>query len=92
MRQVCPPSSETSTPATTPPPSTAVPEMVTVVRAGMLAPEAGCTIEAVGAVTSVDLVAATSPGCMLYGWAPMSANRLTVACCIRASTGVPLPS
>ena len=41
----------------------------------------------VGAVVSVDAVAATRSPRRVEGWMPMSAKRFTVACCIRASTG-----
>ena len=43
-----------------------------------------------GAVVSVDAVAATRAAWIEPGCAPMSANRLTVACCIRRS-GVEAP-
>src|SRR6266566_8853030 len=81
--QVLPPSVDTSTPATTPPPaSPAVPVIVTVVPSEMLAPAAGDVIVDVGAVVSVDAVAAVSPEISVEGCAPMSANRLTVTCCM----------
>ena len=36
---------------------------------------------------SVDFVAATRPDISVLGWTPMSAKRLTCACCIRLSAG-----
>ena len=60
--QVEPPSVDTSTPATTPPPvSAAVPVIVTFVPSVTFAPAAGDVIVEVGAVVSVDFVARTSP-------------------------------
>ena len=38
-----------------------------------------------GGVASVDVVARLSPDCRVPGWTPMSASRLTVACCILGS-------
>ena len=49
------------------------------------APLVGEEIVDVGAAVSVDAEAPTSPDWRLVGWAPMSANRFTVACCIRTS-------
>ena len=46
----------------------------------------------VGAVVSVDALAATSPGMRVAGWAPMSARMLTVPAACRGSGAVPLPS
>src|SRR5208283_3221207 len=58
--QVFPPSAETSTPATTPPPeSVAVPEITTGVPPLTMAPEAGEVILEVGAMVSVDFEAGT---------------------------------
>jgi hypothetical protein len=75
---VVPPSVETSTPATTPPPvSAAVPRSVT--RSPSPTVAGGSVIAAAGAVLSADGEAATSPGCSVAACAPMSANRLTVA-------------
>src|SRR5215211_4027391 len=89
--QVAPPSVETSTPATTPPPaSVAVPEMVTLAPSVRLAPALGELIVELGAAVSVEAVAGTSPDCSVCGWAPMSANRLTVACFMLGSGGLPL--
>jgi hypothetical protein len=42
-----------------------------------------------GGMVSVDLVAGTSPDLRVAGCVPMSANRLTVACFIRMSSGGP---
>ena len=50
-------------------------------------PAAGELIVTVGRVVSVDLVAATRPDISVVGCAPMSASRLTCACCIRGSAG-----
>ncbi|TMC02373.1 MAG: hypothetical protein E6J41_30315 [Chloroflexi bacterium] len=83
---VAPLSVDTSTPATTPPPaSVAVPVMVTVVPLVSVAPDAGEVMVEVGAVWSVDAVAATRPACIVVGWTPMSAIRLSVACCMLMS-------
>src|SRR5882672_10661199 len=85
------PSNETSTPGTAPPPcSVAWPLIVTRVPLGTEAPDAGDTIVELGAKMSADIEAATSgvpsaPSCNDCGWAPMSASRLTVACCIARS-------
>ena len=88
--QVAPLSVETSTPATTPPPvSVAVPDTVTALPTLVLEPFAGAVMLAVGGVVSVDLLAATRPVCRVAGWTPMSASRLTVACWMSWSTGVP---
>ena len=81
-----PPSSETSTPPTRPPPaSVAVPWMVTVVPGVTVVPVAGETIAADGAVVSVEAEAAVRLGSSEPGWACMSAKRFTVACCMRGS-------
>ena len=83
-----PPSVEYSTPATTPPPvSEAVPVTVTRVPFGWVDPAAGVAMLTVGPVVSVDLVVATRPDIKVVGWALMSANRLTSACCMRGSAG-----
>src|SRR6266851_2091316 len=80
--QVVPLSVETSMPATTPPPeSEAVPVTVTPVPLVCVEPAPGDVIADVGGVWSVEAVAATRPGCIVVGWAPMSASRLSVACC-----------
>src|SRR3954447_10510097 len=85
--QVEPPSVDTSTPATTPPPaSVSDPLMVTADPFERLAFRAGEVIVEVGAVLSVDGVAGVSPAIRLAGWTlPMSANRFTVACCMAES-------
>ena len=87
---VVPPSVETSTPATTPPTSLAVPEIVVLAPSWRLAPFAGEAMLAVGFVVSVDFVAVLRPsaGSSANGWTPMSANRLTVACCMFLSGGL----
>lgn len=86
--KVLPPSVETSTEATTPPPvSAAVPVIVIASPLFTVLPEVGEVIVAVGAVWSVVSVAATSPLCRVEGCAPISAIRLTVACCIVGSGG-----
>ena len=46
----------------------------------------------VGAVPSVDAVAATRPVIRVAGCTPMSAKRLMTACCIRLSVGALCPS
>src|SRR6267378_2739366 len=86
---VAPPSMETSTPPTTPPPwSVAVPDMV-VGTPACNPPDTVLTV-VTGGVVSVDFVAGTSPGCNVPGCTPISANRLTVACCMFRSGKVPL--
>ena len=70
--QVCPPSVETSTPATTPPPeSVAEPVIVTALPSAIVLPDVGLEIVDVGGVVSVDAVAATSPDSSVAGWAPI---------------------
>src|SRR5215472_12375843 len=73
--QVRPPSTETSTPATTPPTSVAVPVMVTGVPTCAPVRE---LIPEVGGAVSVEAVAASNPACKLPGWSPISARRFTV--------------
>ena len=85
-----PPSVETSTPATTPPTSLAVPETVLFTPSCSVAPFAGEVTVAVGAVVSVDLLASVRPLDSAKGCAPMSAKRLTVACWMFGSGGLPL--
>src|SRR6185503_4408117 len=86
--QVVPPSTDTSTPATTPPLSDAVPVMVMRSPLPTVPPLAGEVTTDVGANTSDDLADAISgrdgsaPICSEPGCAPKSANRLMVACCI----------
>jgi hypothetical protein len=83
---VAPPSSETSTPPTTPPPaSLAVPLTVTGLPPCRFAPAAGEVMVEVGGVWSVEAVAGVKPVCNVAGWTPMSANKLTVACCMLGS-------
>src|SRR5262249_15429863 len=75
--------------ATTPPPaSVAVPVIVTEEPSDKLAPAAGEVIVDVGGVVSVDAVAGVSPDMSVAGCAPMSADRVTVACCL---AGLVLP-
>ncbi|MCY1225275.1 hypothetical protein D9M72_374650 [compost metagenome] len=83
---------ETSTPATMPPVSLAVPDTVTLLPWAMTDPSAGEEMEAVGAAASLLAVAAVSAGSRVPGWAPMSASRLIWACCIRGSAAAPFPS
>src|SRR5437660_7126852 len=81
--QVVPPSVETSTPATTPPPeSVAEPVIVSLLPSASEAPLVGEVIADVGGVASLDCVAAVRPDCRVEGCAPMSASKLTVACCM----------
>ncbi len=87
---VLPPSSDTSTPPTTPPVSAAVPVTVTRAPSATVLPAAGEVTAEDGGVVSVDAAARTSPAIGSYGWAPMSANRFTVACCITGSAAWPL--
>ncbi len=76
--QVVPPSVDSSTPATRPPPaSAAVPETVIWVPSATVPGE--LVIAEVGAVLSVDADAAVRPAGNVTGCTPMSANRLTVA-------------
>ena len=72
-----------------PPTSLAVPLIVTAVPLPTIASSSGAVMAAVGGVVSVDADARTSPSCSVAGCASMSASRLTVACCMRASVGVP---
>src|SRR6185312_4361129 len=66
--QVCPPSTETSTPATAPPPvSELVPETVTACPVIKAAPFSGAVMTEVGAIVSVDAVAVTRPGARVCG-------------------------
>src|SRR5260221_6143728 len=64
--------------------------MVTAEPSERAAPWEGEVIVEVGGVVSVDAVAVVSPEIGEAGWAPMSANRLTVACCMaRSGAGPP---
>src|SRR5258708_5613446 len=75
------PSVDTSTAATTPPPtSVAVPLIEATEPAVTRTPSAGDVIFVNGAILSVDGVAGTRSGWRVFGWIPMSANRFTVAC------------
>ena len=90
--QVEPPSADTSTPATTPPPeSVAVPLIVTVLPLLRVAPADGEVIVEVGGAVSAGAVPATRPDISVAGCAPISASRLTVACCMAGSVGVCVP-
>ena len=82
---MAPPSIETSTPPTTPPPvSAAVPDS-NGVPGCTVSPEAGEVMVETGGVVSVDADAGSNPACSVTGWTPMSANRFTVACCMLGS-------
>ena len=88
---MAPPSTDTSTPPTSPGAvSVAVPWMVTGVETGSVAPAAGDVTCEAGAVASADAVAGTSVTSSDAGCAPMSASRLTVACCM-SGLGAPPP-
>src|SRR5262249_46264209 len=67
---------------TTPPASDAVPLTVTGDPLATVAPAAGAVTAEAGGVASVEAVAGTRPDCRVVGWTPMSARRLTVACCM----------
>jgi hypothetical protein len=82
-----PPSVETSTPATRPPLSAAVPETVICAPLAAVAPVAGEVMFTVGAAESVEAEAAERVAIRVVGCTPMSANRFRVACWIRTSTG-----
>ena len=81
---VWPLSVDTSTPPTTPPPvSLAVPLIVTWLPGVIEAFGAGAVIVDVGAVESLETRRGrSSRSCSVDGCTPMSANRLTVACCM----------
>src|ERR1700680_4766956 len=84
--QVVAPSTEAPTPPTTPPPaSVAVPVIVTGIPADTTPPGSGNVIEDVGATVSEEAEAVVRGDCNVAGCTPISANRLTVACCIDAS-------
>ncbi len=55
---------------------------MTVEPAWIVPPSAGEVIVEAGALTSIDASAGTRSPCSVEGWARMSANTLTVACCI----------
>ena len=65
--QVVPPSTEISTPTNVPPTSLAMPLMVTGVLVVSVAPFVGEVMLTVGAVKSVDAVAAVSPDIIVAG-------------------------
>src|SRR4051794_8361247 len=72
---VVPPSTDTSTAPTMPPPvSDAMPAMVTGARGCTIVPAAGEVITDVGAVASDEGDAATSPACRFAGCTDMSAK------------------
>ena len=73
------------------PPSLAVPENVIVAPEEKEAPLEGEVMDEVGKVASVDCEAELNPDCRVPGCAPMSANKLTVACCISELTVVEPP-
>ena len=87
-----PPSIDTSTPATRPPASVAVPDTVTRLPCAMLEPDAGWSTETSGAVVSVDFVATCRSSAIVVAGASMSASRLTVAWRIRGSAASASPS
>ncbi len=79
---VFPPSTDTSMPATIPPPSLAVPDIVTALPDCTVAPEVGELMEEIGGLTSVEAEAGINPDCSVAGCTPISARRFTVACCM----------
>src|SRR3954469_4694608 len=86
---VLPPSTDTSTLATSPPPcSVAVPLIVRRLPLSTCPPDTGEVMIVVGAKISVDSPlkisgrAGSAPGCSVPGRTFMSASRFTVACCI----------
>src|SRR5271169_3859385 len=70
--QVAPLSVDTSTPATTPPTSVAVPWIVTLVPVGTAAPATGEVMMETGGVVSVEAVALVRPVCNVTGCTPIS--------------------
>ena len=91
--QLVPPSRETSTPATLPPTSAAVPVTVTMAPLVNVAPDVGEVIVDVGAVVSVDLAATVNVASRVTGCAPWSARMFTVACFMSVDgVGSPVPS
>src|SRR4051794_7949691 len=87
--QLAPLSVDTSTPATMPPLSAAVPVTVTAVPSTTTAPATGLVIVEVGGVVSVLAATGCSVDISVVAWSPMSANRFTVACCITGSGASP---
>src|SRR6185295_3619792 len=85
VRHVAPLSTETSTAATTPPTSLAVPVIVIGLPLWTCAPIAGDVMTEFGATMSLDGMVAISgrvgsaPICRVAGCAPMSASSVTVA-------------
>src|SRR5437764_10902474 len=73
-----------------PPVSPAVPDTVTCDPSVRADPAAGFVMAEVGAVLSVDAEAAVRPLISVVACAPMSPNRLIVACCITGSGVAPL--
>ena len=55
---------------------------VTAMPAGTVAPFAGDVMPETGGAASADADAGSRPACSVAGWAPMSASRFTVACCM----------
>ena len=66
-----------------------MPEIVAVLPSVSAAPSAGELTVAVGGVVSVEPAVAIRRTSRVAGWAPMSASRLTVACCMFGSGSVP---
>ena len=62
-----------------------MPEIVTRVPSAIAAPAVGLVIVVLGGPASVDADAGAMPLISVVAWAPMSANRLIVACCITGS-------
>ncbi|MBA1914560.1 hypothetical protein, partial [Escherichia coli] len=60
-------------------------EIVTWVPSAIAAPAFGLVIVELGGTASALGAAAAIPLINVVGWAPMSANRLIVACCITGS-------
>jgi len=87
-----PPSTDTSTPPTIPPESPALPLIVTGDPKASVAPATGEPIVDDGGVVSDEALAGTRPASIVVGCTPMSARRLTVACCIAALASVPARS
>ena len=86
--QVSPPSTDTSTAATMPPPvSTAVPLTTTSVPIGTTVPAGGEVMVDTGAIVSVEVRGRARPDCRVAGCAPMSARMFIVTCCMFTSVG-----
>src|SRR5437899_11169633 len=83
---VAPPSTDTSTLPTTPPPLSAAVPLIFTTGPTTADPSTGDTILETGDVLSCDGTAGVRLGCRFPGWTPMSANRFTVACCTRGSS------